>query len=42
MTLSRQTLADKAVRKVTIPVTHAEAAILEIALRTATIRLLGW
>jgi hypothetical protein len=42
MTLSRQTLADKAVRKVTIPVTHAEAAILETALRTATIRLLGW
>ena len=42
MTVSRQTTADKTVRKVTIPLAHAEAAILETALRTAIIRLLGW
>lgn len=42
MAVSRQTLADKAVRKVTIPLTHAEAAVLETALRTAIVRLLGW
>jgi hypothetical protein len=42
MTVSRQTTADKAVRKVTIPLTHGEAAVLETALRTAIVRLLGW
>lgn len=42
MSVSRQETADKSVRKVTIPVTHAEAAILETALRTAVTRLLGW
>ncbi len=42
MSVSRQEAADKSVRKVTIPVTHAEAAILETALRTAVNRLLGW
>jgi hypothetical protein len=42
MSISRQDAADKAVRKVTIPVTHAEAAVLETALRTAVTRLLGW
>ena len=42
MSVSRQENADKSVRKVTIPVTHAEAAILEAALRTAVTRLLGW
>jgi hypothetical protein len=42
MSVSRQEIADKSVRKVAIPVTHAEAAILETALRTAVIRLLGW
>lgn len=42
MTLSRQEESDKKLRKVTIPVTHAEAAILETALRSAVIRLLGW
>jgi hypothetical protein len=30
------------VKKVAIPVTHAEAAILETALRTAIARILGW
>ena len=42
MSLSRQEQADKTVRKVTIPLSHAEAAILETALRTAISRLLGW
>lgn len=40
--ISRQEAASKSVRKVTIPVTHAEAAILETALRAAITRLLGW
>jgi hypothetical protein len=42
MTISRQDAADKSLRKVTIPVSHAEAAILETALRTAVTRILGW
>jgi hypothetical protein len=42
MMVSRQDDASKEVRKVTIPVTHAEAAILETALRAAITRLLGW
>lgn len=43
MTLSRQEQEDKkSVRKVTIPVSHSEAAVLEIALRSAVARMLGW
>ena len=42
MTVSRQLSADKTVRKVGIPLSHGEAAILETALRTAVIRLIGW
>lgn len=42
MTISRQDAADKTLRKVTIPVSHAEAAILETALRTAVTRILRW
>ncbi len=42
LTISRQDEADKSLRKVSIPLTHAEAAILESALRTATNRILGW
>ncbi|MCB1094199.1 MAG: hypothetical protein KDN22_01325 [Verrucomicrobiae bacterium] len=44
MSLSRQEVVDssKSVRRVSIPVTHAEAAILETALRTAVVRILGW
>ena len=42
MTVSRQDEAAKTVRKVVIPVSHAEAAVLEVALRTAVARLLGW
>jgi hypothetical protein len=42
MSISRQDAADKSLRKVSIPVTHAEAAVLETALRTAITRILGW
>lgn len=42
VTMSRQDESQKAVRKVSIPMTHSEAAILETALRTAVGRLLGW
>ncbi len=42
MSLSRQDAEDKSVRKVAIPVTHGEAAVLEAALRAAVGRLLGW
>jgi hypothetical protein len=40
--VSRQEIADKALRKVSIPMTHPEAAILEVALRIATSRIIGW
>lgn len=42
MTLSRQEAADKSVRKVTIPLSHGEAAVLEAALHSAVARLLRW
>lgn len=42
LSLSRQENADKSVRKVTIPITHGEAAVLETALRGAVSRLIGW
>jgi hypothetical protein len=42
LTISRQEEADKSLRKVCIPLIHAETAILETALRTATDRILGW
>ncbi len=42
MSISRQNAADKSVRKVSIPLTHGEAALLETALRTAVTRLLQW
>jgi hypothetical protein len=42
MSISRQEVADKSLRKVSIGITHSEAALLETALRTATARLLGW
>ena len=42
MSLSRQNQSDKSLKKVTIPVSHGEAAILETILRTAVIRILGW
>jgi hypothetical protein len=40
--MSRQAAATKQVQKVSIPVSHAEAAVLETALKTAVARLLGW
>ena len=42
MSMSRQDAASKGVKKVTIPVTHSEAVILETALRAAITRLIGW
>lgn len=42
MSLSRQEEGSKTLRKVVIPMTHAEAAILETALKTAVARLLAW
>ena len=42
LSISRQETADKSVRKVSIPISHGEAAVLEAALRTAVARLVGW
>jgi hypothetical protein len=42
VSLSRQDAADKSLRKVAIPLTHGEAAVLETALRAAITRLLKW
>jgi len=42
MHLSRQDAATKKVQKVSVPVSHAEAAVLETALKTAVARLLSW
>lgn len=42
VSVSRQDAADKSLRKVVIPLSHGEAAILETALRAAVNRLLHW
>ncbi len=42
LSISRQAAADKSVRKLTIPISQGEAAVLEAALRTAVTRILGW
>ena len=42
LSLSRQDATDKSVRKVVIPLTHGEAAVLETALKAAVCRLIGW
>ena len=42
LSISRQDATDKSVRKVSIPLSHGEAAVLEAALRAAVSRLLGW
>ncbi len=42
LAISRQFAASGEVRKAVIPVTHAEAAVLETALRAAITRLLRW
>ena len=42
LSISRQSMADKTVRKVSLPISQGEAAVLEAALRTAVTRILGW
>ncbi|RYD30850.1 MAG: hypothetical protein EOP85_23375 [Verrucomicrobiaceae bacterium] len=42
LSISRQDSADRTLRKITLPLSHADAAVLETALRTAVTRLLGW
>ena len=42
LTVSRQEEADKSLRKVSIPLTHAEAAVLETAMRIAIERIVEW
>ena len=42
LSMSRQDASDKSLRKVAIPLTHGEAAVLEAALRHAVGPLLGW
>lgn len=42
LSISRQDSADKSVRKLTLPISQGEAAVLETALRAAVTRLLGW
>jgi hypothetical protein len=42
LSISRQSAADKTLRKVTIPLTHGEAAVLEAALHAAVPKLLKW
>lgn len=42
MSISRQEAATKAVRKVSIPLSHPEAAVLVIVLETAVTKLIGW
>ncbi len=42
MSISRKEDAAGSVRKVAIPLTHGEAAVLETVLRSAVVRLLGW
>lgn len=42
VSISRQDAVDKSLRKVTLPLSHAEAAVLETILRAAAVALLGW
>jgi hypothetical protein len=42
LSISRQASSDKTVKKVAIPLTHGEAAVLETALRAAITRILKW
>ena len=42
LSISRQDGADQSLRKISIPLSHGEAAVLETALRAAVTRLLGW
>jgi hypothetical protein len=40
--MSHQDTASKQVKKVAIPLSHAEAAVLETLLKTAVVRLMSW
>jgi hypothetical protein len=42
MSISRQSSADRSLRKVMIPLSQPEASVLEAALRVAVARILGW
>jgi len=42
MTLSRQDASDQSIKKISISVTHSEAAVLETALRAAICQLIQW
>ncbi len=42
LSISRQDATDKSLRKVTLPISHGEAAVLESILHAAAPRLLGW
>jgi hypothetical protein len=42
LSISRQDAADQSLRKVSIPLSHGEAAVLETALRAAITRILKW
>lgn len=42
ISISRQDATDKSLRKVTLPLSHAEAAVLESALRSAITAILAW
>lgn len=42
LSVSRQETADKSLRRVALPLTHAEVSVLEAALRVATVRIVGW
>jgi hypothetical protein len=42
LAISRQESSSKSVRKVMIPMSHAEAALLDTILQTAIIRILAW
>jgi Whirly transcription factor len=42
LSISRQNSADKSLRKITLPLSHGEAAVLETALQAAVARLLNW
>jgi hypothetical protein len=42
LSISRQSSADKSLRKITLPLSHGEAALLETALQRAAVRLLNW
>jgi len=42
LAISRQDAIDSSVRKIIVPATHSEAAVLETILRAAITRILGW